>query len=60
MLEDLGVRDVSALARQDPVALHQRLKELNTEERLARRSPTPEEVADWVGQARALPRLVET
>lgn len=60
MLEDLGVRDVGTLARQDPVVLHQRLKELNTKERLARRSPTPEEVADWVAQARALPRLVET
>lgn len=60
MLEDLGVRDVGTLARQDPVLLHQRLKELNTSERLARRSPTPEEVADWVAQARALPRLVES
>lgn len=59
MLEDLGVRDVGTLARQDPVVLHQRLKALNTSERLARRSPTPEEVADWVAQARALPRLVE-
>lgn len=59
MLEDLGVRDSGALARQDPVALHARLKELNSRERLARRSPTPEEVADWVAQARALPRLLE-
>jgi hypothetical protein len=30
----------------------------NREERLARRSPTPEEVRDWVRQARALPALV--
>lgn len=60
MLEDLGIREVGALARQDPVKLHAALKELNTRERYARRSPTPEEVADWVGQARVLPRLVET
>lgn len=59
MLEDLGVRDTGALARQDPVRLHFLLKELNGRERLARRSPTPEEVADWVVQARALERLVE-
>lgn len=59
MLEDLGVRDVATLARQDPVALHRQLKELNNRERFARRSPTPEEVADWVAQARALPRLLE-
>ncbi len=59
MLEDLGVRDTTVLARQDPVELHRRLKQLNERERLARRSPTPEEVADWVAQARALPRVIE-
>lgn len=59
MLEDLGVRDTGALARQDPVRLHFLLKELNGRERLARRSPTPEEVADWIAQARTLERLVE-
>lgn len=60
MLEDLGIREVGALARQDPVKLHAALKDLNTRERYARRSPTPEEVADWVAQARVLPRLVES
>jgi len=59
MLEELGIRQVDALARQDPTKLHAALKELNARERYARRSPTPEEVADWVAQARALPRLVE-
>jgi predicted flap endonuclease-1-like 5' DNA nuclease len=58
MLEELGVRDVQALASQDPGALHERLRAHNRRERLARRSPTPEEVNDWVGQARGLPRLV--
>jgi predicted flap endonuclease-1-like 5' DNA nuclease len=60
MLEDLGIREVGALARQDPVKLHAALKELNNRERYARRSPTPEEVADWIAQARALPRLIES
>ncbi|MCS6877254.1 MAG: DUF4332 domain-containing protein [Geminicoccaceae bacterium] len=60
MLEDLGIREVRALARQDPRALHAALKRLNEEERLARRAPTPEEVADWIAQARALPLLLET
>src|SRR5689334_22637645 len=58
MLEDLGVRDVPALAARDPADLHARLSSYNREERLARRSPTPEEVRDWVRQARALPPLV--
>lgn len=58
MLEDLGVRDVPALAGQEPGALHARLSAHNLEERLARRAPTPGEVGEWVGQARGLPPLV--
>jgi predicted flap endonuclease-1-like 5' DNA nuclease len=58
MLEDLDVHDVPALAAQDPVWLHARLRRHNERERLARRAPTPEEVDDWVRQARALPVLV--
>ena len=58
MLEDLGVRDVPALAARDPADLHAGLAAHNREERLARRSPTPEEVRDWVRQARALSALV--
>ena len=58
MLEELGIRDVQTLARQDAEVLHARLREHNGRERLARRSPTPEEVNDWVGQARGLPKLV--
>lgn len=59
MLELVGVRDVGLLARQSPDALHARLFELNASERLARRAPTPEEVLDWVRQARVLPPLFE-
>lgn len=58
MLEELGVPDVSALAGQDAAELHERLRAYNLEERLARRSPTPEEVQDWVSQASRLPVLV--
>lgn len=58
MLEELGVHDVASLAQHQPAELHERLRAYNQEERLARRSPTPEEVSDWVAQARRLPRLV--
>src|SRR3954449_13506327 len=58
MLEDLGVRDVPALAARDPADLHARLSAHNREERIARRSPTPGEVEGWVRQARTLPALV--
>jgi hypothetical protein len=59
MLELIGVDEVSTLGRQDPAALHRRLYQLNADERLARRAPTPEEVQDWITQARVLPILVE-
>lgn len=58
MLEDLGVFCVADLAAADPVELHERLRRHNQAERIARRSPTPEEVQDWVAQARALPVIV--
>lgn len=58
MLEDLGIRDIQTLAAEDPALLHARLKAYNMRERLARRAPTPEEVADWVEEARRLPPLV--
>jgi predicted flap endonuclease-1-like 5' DNA nuclease len=57
MLEMIGVDQVAVLAGQDSGDLHTRLHELNAAERLARRSPTPDEVQQWIAQARALPRL---
>jgi predicted flap endonuclease-1-like 5' DNA nuclease len=58
MLELLDVDRVAILAGQDPTKLHDALYTLNAAERFARRAPTPEEVEDWVLQARALPKLV--
>jgi nucleotidyltransferase/DNA polymerase involved in DNA repair len=58
ILEELGIRDVGALAEQEPEALHDRVRQYNRAEWLARRSPTPEEVTSWVEQARSLPKLV--
>ena len=58
ILEDLDIFDVAALARQDPLRLHTQLRDYNQQERIARRSPTPEEIEDWVHQARALPKAV--
>ncbi len=58
MLEELDIRDVQTLARQRPERLHARLKEYNRRERLARRSPTPEEIEDWIRQARSLQPMI--
>jgi hypothetical protein len=32
--------------------------EVNTEKELVRRPPTSEQVADWVAQAKGLPRVI--
>ncbi|MGI9492794.1 MAG: DUF4332 domain-containing protein [Geminicoccaceae bacterium] len=58
MLELLSVDRVATLADQKPEVLHHALATLNSAERFARRAPTPEEVEDWVLQARQLPQLV--
>ena len=58
MLEALGVDDVGRLARQDATALHRALLGFNQAERLARRSPTPGEVAEWVEAARNMRHFV--
>ena len=58
MLEDLGIGEVAKLAHQKPGRLHERLHHYNAASQLARRSPTADEVADWIAQARQLPILV--
>lgn len=60
MLEVIGVDSVEALRYASPEPLRARLHELNRAERMARRSPTLEEVEDWVRQAQALPPLLRT
>lgn len=58
MLEDLGIADVGKLAAAEAAALHEKLRRYNDEERIARRSPTLEEVTEWILQARDLSPLV--
>ena len=58
MLEAIGVVDLASLAACDPATLHAALQAHNHAERVARRAPTPDEVAGWIEAARRLPRLV--
>ena len=59
ILEEIGIMTVAQLAAEEPAQLHQRVRDYNRQERISRRSPTPEEVADWVAQARQLPPRVD-
>ncbi len=59
LLEAAGVDTVPELARRKPDNLHKSMSELNAAKKLVRRVPTEAEVADWVAQAKGLPRMLE-
>ncbi len=58
LLEAAGVDTVPELAQRNPDNLAKKLSEVNAEKKLVRRLPTPGQVADWVAQARELPRII--
>ena len=59
LLEAAGVDTVVELGKRVPANLYQKLLEVNTEKKLVRRPPTEAQVAGWVEQAKALPRVVK-
>lgn len=58
LLEAAGVDSVPELAQRDPKNLHPTLGEVNAAKKLVRNVPTATQVADWVSQAKTLPRVV--
>jgi predicted flap endonuclease-1-like 5' DNA nuclease len=58
LLEAGGIDTVRELAQRNPENLYRKLARVNQEQWLVRRLPSPEQVEDWVEQARALPRVV--
>ncbi len=58
LLEVAGVDTVPELAQRNPENLAQKLVEINEEKKLVRRTPTPDQVKDWVEQAKQLPRVL--
>lgn len=58
LLEAAGVDTVPELAQRKPENLYQKLMEVNEAKKLVRQLPTEVQVADWVAQARDLPRVV--
>jgi predicted flap endonuclease-1-like 5' DNA nuclease len=59
LMEQAGVDTIAELARRVPANLHARMIEINTTKQLTSRPPSPDQVADFVEQAKALPRLIE-
>ena len=58
LLETAGVDTVMELAQRNPQNLLKKLEEVNETADLAEVLPSEDEVADWVAQAKELPRVI--
>ena len=58
LLEAAGVDTVPELAGRRADNLYTKMCEINDAKKLVRKLPTQEQVADWVEQAKALPRIL--
>lgn len=58
LLEAAGVDSVPELAQRRADNLSAKMAEVNADKKLVRNLPTEAQVADWVEQAKALPRIV--
>lgn len=59
LLEAAGVDTVPELRQRNAIALYEALVKTNEEKKLVRKLPNQEQVADWVEQAKTLPRVIE-
>ncbi|HVG96223.1 MAG TPA: DUF4332 domain-containing protein [Chloroflexota bacterium] len=59
LLASAGVDTVPELAQRNAENLHARLTAVNTEKKLTRRVPTPQQVGEWITEAKTLPKMVE-
>ena len=58
LLEEAGVDTIPELAQRKAENLFAKLGEINEAKKLVRRLPTLAQVADWIEQAKVLPRIV--
>lgn len=58
LLEAAGVDTVVELAHRNAENLYNKMVETNAEKNLVRQMPSAEQVADWVEQAKGLPRVI--
>jgi predicted flap endonuclease-1-like 5' DNA nuclease len=58
LLEEAGVDTIPELAQRNAENLYAKLQETNAAKELVRRLPTQSQVADWIAQAKKMPRVV--
>lgn len=59
LLEEAGVDTVVELAQRVPANLAAKLAEVNAKKKIVRRVPSETIVANWIKQAKKLPKLIE-
>ncbi len=59
LLEMVGVDTVPELAGRRPDNLFVKMAEINKEKKLVRRLPTINQLIEWIGQAKDLPRVMQ-
>jgi len=59
LLEEAGVDTVAELAQRKAENLHKSMLEINAAKNLVNRTPSLENVKDWIEQAKKLPRVVQ-
>ena len=59
LLEASGVDTVPELAQRNPQNLYQKLVEVNAEKKLVRQLPGEAQLANWIEQAKNLPRVIK-
>jgi predicted flap endonuclease-1-like 5' DNA nuclease len=58
LLEEAGVDTVVELSKRNAEHLFAKLQEVNAEKKLVRRLPVQSQVANWIEQAKMLPRVI--
>jgi len=59
LLEEAGVDTVVELSNRNAENLQKKMQEINEEKNRVRKTPTIDQVTDWVKEAKNLPRVIE-
>jgi hypothetical protein len=59
LFEAAGVKSTADLVTKEPAALTAAMDAANKKAKISEKPPTEPQIADWVGQAKKLPQLVE-
>jgi predicted RecB family nuclease len=60
LFEAAGIKSTADLIKQEPPALMTALTTANQKAKITEKPPTEPQLADWIGQAKKLPQVLET